>query len=145
MEQDVHSASALDLKEVLSSFGYGDLTGAIQDAAFGEVVRHEDDLYVRPVRGRQGWYRGTQTRHEGHVRSGGVDKDRAYILPILKLAKAKNPDLLFFASPWSPPGWMKSSQSLIGGQLRPESYGAYAQYFVRFNVAKVSSITKLFV
>jgi hypothetical protein len=39
------------------------------------VVRHGDDLYVRAVRGRDGWYRGTRTQHEGHIRSGGVDKD----------------------------------------------------------------------
>ena len=39
------------------------------------VVRHGDDLYVRAVRGREGWYRGTRKRHEGHIRSGGVDKD----------------------------------------------------------------------
>jgi hypothetical protein len=39
------------------------------------VVRHGDDLFVRAVRGRDGWYRGTRTRHEGHIRSGGVDKD----------------------------------------------------------------------
>jgi len=39
------------------------------------VVRHGDDLYVRAVRGRDGWYRGTRTRHEGHIRSGGIDRD----------------------------------------------------------------------
>jgi len=39
------------------------------------VVRYGDDLYVRAVRGRDGWYRGTRTRNEGHIRSGGVDRD----------------------------------------------------------------------
>ena len=40
------------------------------------VVRLGDDLYVRAVKGREGpWFRGTQTRHEGHIRAGGVDKD----------------------------------------------------------------------
>jgi hypothetical protein len=38
------------------------------------VVRHGGDLYVRAVRGRDGWYRGTRTRNEGHIRSGGVDR-----------------------------------------------------------------------
>src|SRR5262249_19721785 len=46
-----------------------------------------------------------------------IERDRSYILPVLRLAKAQNPDLLFFASPWSPPGWMKSTGSLIGGFL----------------------------
>jgi len=40
------------------------------------VVRVGDDLYVRAVKGRTGpWFRGTQTRHEGHIHAGGVDKD----------------------------------------------------------------------
>ena len=33
------------------------------------VVRLGDDLYVRSVNGRtSGWFRGVQTRHEGHIR-----------------------------------------------------------------------------
>jgi hypothetical protein len=40
------------------------------------VVRVGDDLYVRAYKGRTGsWFRGTQVRHEGHIRAGGVDKD----------------------------------------------------------------------
>ncbi len=61
-----------------------------------------------------------------------IEKDRAYILPVLKLAQQKNPDLLFFASPWSPPGWMKSNGTMIGGQLLPQWYATYAEYFVKF-------------
>ena len=61
-----------------------------------------------------------------------IEKDRAYILPVLKLARQKNPDLLFFASPWSPPGWMKSTGTMIGGHLLPPWYPAYAEYFVKF-------------
>ncbi len=44
------------------------------------VVRHGDDLYVRSVNGRTGsWFRGTQIRHEGHIRAGGVDKDVTFV------------------------------------------------------------------
>ena len=44
------------------------------------VVRVGDDLYVRCVNGRPGaWFRGTQTRHEGHIRAGGVDKDVTFV------------------------------------------------------------------
>ena len=40
------------------------------------VVRHGDDLYVRSVNGRtSSWFRGAQTRHEAHIRAGGVEKD----------------------------------------------------------------------
>lgn len=44
------------------------------------VVRLGDDLYVRSVYGRKSaWFRGTQMRHEGHIRAGGVDKDVAFV------------------------------------------------------------------
>ena len=40
------------------------------------VVQLGDNLYVRSVNGRtSAWFRGVQTRHEGHIRAGGVDKD----------------------------------------------------------------------
>jgi len=44
------------------------------------VVRIGDDLYVRSVNGRtSAWFRGVQTRHEGHIRAGGVDKDVTFV------------------------------------------------------------------
>jgi glucosylceramidase len=61
-----------------------------------------------------------------------IDKDRAYVLPTLKLALRKNPDLAFFASVWSPPGWMKTNGKLGGGKIDPEYFPSLAQYFVRF-------------
>ena len=37
------------------------------------VVRVGDDLYVRSMYGRAGgWFPGTQVRHQGHIRAGGV-------------------------------------------------------------------------
>jgi hypothetical protein len=44
------------------------------------VVRVGDDIYVRSVNGRtSAWFSGTQARHEGHIRAGGVDKDVAFV------------------------------------------------------------------
>jgi hypothetical protein len=44
------------------------------------VVRIGDDLYVRSVNGRtSAWFRGVQTRHEGHIRAGGVEKDVTFV------------------------------------------------------------------
>jgi len=40
------------------------------------VVREGDDVYVRSVNGRGStWFRGAQTRHQAHIRVGGVEKD----------------------------------------------------------------------
>lgn len=61
-----------------------------------------------------------------------IEKDRAYVLPAIKIAQRKNPDLLFFASPWSPPAWMKSSGKLGTGILQPEFYPAFARYLLKF-------------
>lgn len=61
-----------------------------------------------------------------------IEPDRRYLLPVLREARAVNPELRFFASPWSPPGWMKTTGSIIGGELKPEWYAAYARYFVKF-------------
>jgi hypothetical protein len=44
------------------------------------VARHGDDLYVRSVRGRSAhWFRGTQERHEGRIRAGGVQQDVTFV------------------------------------------------------------------
>jgi len=44
------------------------------------IVRHGDDLYVRSVRGPSAhWFRGTQERHEGRIRAGGVQQDVTFV------------------------------------------------------------------
>jgi hypothetical protein len=44
------------------------------------VVRVGNDLYVRSVNGRTSdWFRGVQTRHEGLIRAGGVEKDVTFV------------------------------------------------------------------
>jgi len=44
------------------------------------VVRDGDHLYVRSVKGpSSAWFRGTQERHEGRVRAGGLEKDVTFV------------------------------------------------------------------
>jgi glucosylceramidase len=61
-----------------------------------------------------------------------IDHDKEYILPILRQARKVNPDLFLFSSPWTPPGWMKPNGSMLGGNMRKQSYAPYARYFVKF-------------
>jgi glucosylceramidase len=61
-----------------------------------------------------------------------IDSNRAYVLPVVQRALAINPRLKIMASPWSPPGWMKTTGSLIQGTLLPEAYGPLAEYFRRY-------------
>jgi len=61
-----------------------------------------------------------------------IEPNRAELLPVLKAARAINPQLQVMASPWSAPGWMKTSDSLIQGALKPEMYGVFAEYLLRY-------------
>jgi len=61
-----------------------------------------------------------------------IEHDRAYILPVLREAREANPQLFLFSSPWSPPGWMKSNRSMLGGNMRRQYMPAYANYFAKF-------------
>ena len=51
------------------------------------------------------------------LRHFSIAHDRAQILPLLRQALALNPQLKVIATPWSPPAWMKTNQSLVGGRL----------------------------
>jgi glucosylceramidase len=61
-----------------------------------------------------------------------IAHDKKYILPMLEEARKINPDIFLFASPWSPPGWMKSNKSMYGGNMQRQYMGAYALYFLKF-------------
>ncbi|MEK4975835.1 glycoside hydrolase family 30 protein [Bacillus sp. FSL K6-6540] len=61
-----------------------------------------------------------------------IAHDEEDIIPLLQEAVRLNPDVKLMGSPWSPPGWMKTSGSMIGGELKPEYYSVYADYFVRY-------------
>jgi hypothetical protein len=44
------------------------------------VVRLGEDLYVRSVNGQSGaWFHGVQTRHEGRIQAGGIEKDVTFV------------------------------------------------------------------
>jgi glucosylceramidase len=61
-----------------------------------------------------------------------VSHDTAYLLPILQQALQLNPATTIMATPWSPPGWMKTSGSMIGGSLNTANDQVYANYLVKF-------------
>lgn len=61
-----------------------------------------------------------------------LDAARRDVLPLVREALALNPRLKVMASPWSAPAWMKTTDSLIKGRLRPDRREAYARYLVRY-------------
>lgn len=66
------------------------------------------------------------------LRNFSIQHDMPYIVPQLKQALALNPSIKTMATPWSPPGWMKTSDNMIGGTLKDEYSPALANYFVKF-------------
>ncbi|HVU55395.1 MAG TPA: glycoside hydrolase family 30 beta sandwich domain-containing protein [Puia sp.] len=64
--------------------------------------------------------------------SFSLGEDLKDLVPVLQKIISLNPDIKILASPWSAPTWMKTNGSSIGGSLKPECYGVYAQYFVRY-------------
>lgn len=61
-----------------------------------------------------------------------IARDEANVIPIVNAILSLNPKVKLMGSPWSPPAWMKDSQSLNGGKLKPEWYETYANYFVKY-------------
>ncbi len=62
-----------------------------------------------------------------------IQQDMKYIIPSIKSAQKRNPLLQLIASPWSPPAFMKSNHSLIGGgKLLPQYRKVWADYVVKF-------------
>ena len=49
-----------------------------------------------------------------------IAHDEAQILPLLRRARQLNPRLTIMATPWSPPAWMKTTDSLVGGRLKDD-------------------------
>jgi glucosylceramidase len=63
-----------------------------------------------------------------------IAHDQQQVLPLLRRAKQLNPQLKVMATPWSPPAWMKTGDTLVGSRLKddPKVYDAYARYLVKF-------------
>lgn len=80
------------------------------------------------------WYSLNETDEDFAMEHFSIERDRKYLIPYIKEALKYNPNLKFFASPWSPPTWMKFPKAYNYGTLRwePKVLEAYALYFVKF-------------
>jgi glucosylceramidase len=68
------------------------------------------------------------------LKSFSVAHDKEFRIPMIKQAiAAAGGKLTTYASPWSPPAWMKDSKNMLkGGKLLPEFYQSWAEYYVKF-------------
>src|SRR5262245_34472249 len=88
--------------------------------------------FVRNPMGASDLSRSIYSYQDSNGTDFSIAHDLVDIVPLVRAAKQINPQLKITASPWSPPGWMKTSGSMIGGSLRPDAYAAFADYFVKF-------------
>jgi glucosylceramidase len=63
-----------------------------------------------------------------------IEPDRKFRIPFIKSAlETAQGNLKIYASPWSPPAWMKTNNHMLyGGQLKPEYFQTWADYFVKY-------------
>lgn len=67
------------------------------------------------------------------LKTFNIDHDREYRIPLIKQSIAAAGELLLYASPWSPPAFMKDNNNMLqGGKLLPEYYASWALYFTKF-------------
>ncbi len=60
-----------------------------------------------------------------------IDHDLTDVIPLTQTARRLNPKLTLMINAWSPPAWMKSSGSLVAGDVLPQYYVHHANYFVK--------------
>lgn len=135
-----------------SIIGFG---GALTDAAaetFAKLPKPAQDsildAYYDPVRGIGYTFGRTNINscdfssgsytyvddNDSSLRSFSISHDLRYKIPLIKKVNAVlNGGLTLFASPWSPPAWMKDNHDLLhGGRLKKEFYKTWATYMVKF-------------
>ncbi len=62
-----------------------------------------------------------------------IERDMKYVIPAIKSALKVNNNIIFVASPWSPPAFMKDNQNLInGGKLEKKYMQTWAKYLVKY-------------
>lgn len=74
------------------------------------------------------------TEGDRSLNSFNIDHDRTYRIPFIKKAiAAAGGKLNLFASPWSPPAYMKDNNDILhGGHLSPAFYQTWANYYGKF-------------
>ncbi len=90
------------------------LTRDEQDEIMYNLFDPEGDLKF--TRGRismncndygRSWYSCDEVQGDLELRYFNIERDKRSIIPLIRAAQKYNPGLTFWASPWSPPSWMK--------------------------------------
>ena len=77
-------------------------------------------------------YSYDETPGDVEMKDFSLARDDRWLVPMAQEIQRLKPDIFWFAAPWSPPAWMKTTGRLVGGELKPECRGALANYFVKY-------------
>ncbi len=77
-------------------------------------------------------YSLASTQDDYEMSSFTIERDKEKLIPYIKEALKRNPGMRFWASPWSPPVWMKTEAKVAGGAFVSKYMEAYALYFQKF-------------
>jgi glucosylceramidase len=79
-------------------------------------------------------YTEDETPNDLTMASFSIARDEQYLIPYLKAALAINPGLHLWASPWTPPTWMKDNTAFDGGNMvdNAQNLTAYALYLAKW-------------
>ena len=80
------------------------------------------------------WYSFDETPGDYEMADFSIDRDRQALIPFIKAAMKHQPKLAVWGVPWSPPSWMKTTNSYKAGNMKqdPKTLAAYALYFSKY-------------
>lgn len=152
-DEDVPTIMIDDKHTFQTIVGFG---GAFTDAAatvFGKLPKEAQEQFLKacfdPVTGNgytlcrttihscdysEDMYTYDDTPGDKELKNFSIDHDKKDRIPFIKRAmEVSGGKLQLYASPWSPPGWMKTNGEMLhGGKLKPEYAQTWADYYVKY-------------
>ncbi|MGH8047292.1 MAG: glycoside hydrolase family 30 protein [Chthoniobacterales bacterium] len=152
-DEDIPTIMIDDRKTFQTILGFG---GAFTDAAsdvFAKLPKESQEQFLKacfdPVEGNgytlcrttihscdyaEDMYTYDDTPGDKELKDFSIAHDKTNRIPFIKRAQAAaQGKLLLYASPWSPPGWMKTNGEMLhGGKLKPEYVQTWADYYVKY-------------
>lgn len=145
--------SFLDLDSAAASHEYKGIGVSLTDAScwlLSRMPRHKRRAFLKDAFTEKGMninmvrlncgssdyatelYNYNDTEGDAAMERFSIDRDRLYMIPVIKEVQRIRPDLFKYSAVWSEPGWMKTSGAMCGGALKDEWLQAYANYVAAY-------------
>jgi len=114
-----------------------DIKSKVLDELFDPVKGCRFNLCRLPIGASdyaEDWYSCSEIDDDYMMDHFSIERDKKHLIPYIRSALSRRPDMTLFASPWSPPIWMKRPRAYNYGKIRWEKrvLEAYALYFLKF-------------